>query len=118
MLAPCYCMLDFMVMELTEGRDRDEQEGLKTRTLPPFLSDLKNGSLRVSTSSSARFGALSHHSFFSRHNPHPHRVRHISGELQDTLTHLKSTLTCLLQNTGSQGATEKGQRVVLTGQFV
>ncbi|XP_077358484.1 protein TBATA [Festucalex cinctus] len=26
-----------------------------------------------------RFGALSHHSFFSRHNPHPHRVRHIQG---------------------------------------
>ncbi|XP_026989793.2 protein TBATA [Tachysurus fulvidraco] len=66
-------------MELTEERDRHEQEGLKTRTLPSFLSDLKNGSQRVSTSSSARFGALSHHSFFSRHNPHPHRVRHISG---------------------------------------
>lgn len=30
-------------------------------------------------SGSARFGALSHHSFFSRHNPHPHRVRHIQG---------------------------------------
>ncbi|XP_068162106.1 protein TBATA [Antennarius striatus] len=30
-------------------------------------------------SSSARFGSLSHHSFFSRHNPHPHRVRHIQG---------------------------------------
>ncbi|KAG5262765.1 hypothetical protein AALO_G00278650 [Alosa alosa] len=29
--------------------------------------------------SSARFGALSHHSFFSRHNPHPQRVTHISG---------------------------------------
>ncbi|XP_077405921.1 protein TBATA [Vanacampus margaritifer] len=26
-----------------------------------------------------RFGALSHHSFFSRHNPHPSRVRHIQG---------------------------------------
>lgn len=30
--------------------------------------------------SSPRFGSLSHHSFFSRHNPHPHRVRHIQGE--------------------------------------
>lgn len=29
---------------------------------------------------SARFGALSHHSFFSRHNPHPQRVTHIPGE--------------------------------------
>nr|XP_057918307.1 protein TBATA isoform X2 [Doryrhamphus excisus] len=26
-----------------------------------------------------RFGTLSRHSFFSRHNPHPHRVRHIQG---------------------------------------
>ncbi|XP_020505667.2 protein TBATA [Labrus bergylta] len=31
------------------------------------------------TTSSPRFGALSHHSFFSRHNPHPHRVRHLQG---------------------------------------
>ncbi|XP_048472133.1 uncharacterized protein LOC109922485 [Rhincodon typus] len=29
--------------------------------------------------SSSRFGRLSYHSFFSRHNPHPHRVRHING---------------------------------------
>ncbi|XP_061665687.1 protein TBATA isoform X2 [Syngnathoides biaculeatus] len=29
--------------------------------------------------SAARFGFLSRHSFFSRHNPHPHRVRHIQG---------------------------------------
>ncbi|XP_048844181.1 protein TBATA [Brienomyrus brachyistius] len=26
-----------------------------------------------------RFGTLSHHSFFSRHNPHPHRVTHFQG---------------------------------------
>lgn len=31
------------------------------------------------TSGGARLGALSHPSFFSRHNPHPHRVRHIQG---------------------------------------
>ncbi|XP_057682393.1 protein TBATA [Corythoichthys intestinalis] len=31
------------------------------------------------TGGTPRFGALSHHSFFSRHNPHPHRVRHIQG---------------------------------------
>uniref|UniRef100_A0A8C2ZFG4 Thymus, brain and testes associated n=1 Tax=Cyclopterus lumpus TaxID=8103 RepID=A0A8C2ZFG4_CYCLU len=28
---------------------------------------------------SPRFGSLSHHSFFSRHNPHPNRVKHIQG---------------------------------------
>ncbi|XP_043087037.1 protein TBATA isoform X2 [Puntigrus tetrazona] len=34
---------------------------------------------RTSTRGSLRFGSLSHHSFFSRHNPHPHRVRHMQG---------------------------------------
>ncbi|XP_072312907.1 protein TBATA [Eucyclogobius newberryi] len=34
---------------------------------------------RLMSRSSARFGTLSHHSFFSRHNPHPSRVRHIQG---------------------------------------
>ncbi|KAK1881613.1 Protein TBATA [Dissostichus eleginoides] len=34
---------------------------------------------KMLTKSSLHFGALSQHSFFSRHNPHPHRVRHIQG---------------------------------------
>uniref|UniRef100_A0A671NQI1 Thymus, brain and testes associated n=1 Tax=Sinocyclocheilus anshuiensis TaxID=1608454 RepID=A0A671NQI1_9TELE len=38
------------------------------------------GTSRTSTRGSLRFGSLSHHSFFSRHNPHPHRVRHMQGE--------------------------------------
>ncbi|XP_072439234.1 protein TBATA-like isoform X2 [Chiloscyllium punctatum] len=33
--------------------------------------------------SSSRFGRLSYHSFFSRHNPHPHRVRHINESLSE-----------------------------------
>ncbi|XP_060794683.1 protein TBATA [Neoarius graeffei] len=66
-------------MELSEGQERDDQEALKSKSPASFMSDLKKLSPRVSTSSSARFGALSHHSFFSRHNPHPNRVRHISG---------------------------------------
>uniref|UniRef100_A0A672PXQ5 Thymus, brain and testes associated n=1 Tax=Sinocyclocheilus grahami TaxID=75366 RepID=A0A672PXQ5_SINGR len=37
------------------------------------------GTSRTSTRGSLRFGSLSHHSFFSRHNPHPHRVRHMPG---------------------------------------
>ncbi|KAF4106267.1 protein TBATA [Onychostoma macrolepis] len=37
------------------------------------------GTSRTSTRGSLRFGSLSHHSFFSRHNPHPHRVRHMQG---------------------------------------
>ncbi|KAL8187008.1 UNVERIFIED_CONTAM: hypothetical protein K2H54_027418 [Gekko kuhli] len=35
--------------------------------------------LRPQSKNTARFGSLSHHSFFSRHNPHPHRVTHIQG---------------------------------------
>ncbi|KAM9336913.1 protein TBATA [Symphorus nematophorus] len=41
----------------------------------PFTTELS----KIPKTSSARFGALSHHSFFSRHNPHPNRVRHIQG---------------------------------------
>ncbi|KAG9267485.1 protein TBATA [Astyanax mexicanus] len=40
-----------------------------------FITDLS----RVTSRGSTRFGFLSHNSFFSRHNPHPHRVTHISG---------------------------------------
>lgn len=35
--------------------------------------------MRPPTKTNPRFGNLSHHSFFSRHNPHPHRVTHIQG---------------------------------------
>ncbi|KAM3842887.1 protein TBATA-like [Diretmus argenteus] len=41
----------------------------------PFTTDFT----KMLTKSSPRFGTLSHHSFFSRHNPHPHRVRHIQA---------------------------------------
>ncbi|KAJ8365730.1 hypothetical protein SKAU_G00145610 [Synaphobranchus kaupii] len=34
---------------------------------------------RVAPKGSPRFGTLSHHSFFSRHNPHPNRVTHMCG---------------------------------------
>lgn len=36
---------------------------------------------RPSTQGGSRFGALSQNSFFTRHNPHPGRVRHIKGNL-------------------------------------
>uniref|UniRef100_A0A8C3SIV9 Thymus, brain and testes associated n=1 Tax=Chelydra serpentina TaxID=8475 RepID=A0A8C3SIV9_CHESE len=35
--------------------------------------------MRPQSKNNSRFGNLSHHSFFSRHNPHPHRVTHIQG---------------------------------------
>lgn len=52
----------------------DERGGGKSNQLQ-FTPETSNRQ----SSSSVRFGALSHHSFFSRHNPHPHRVRHIQG---------------------------------------
>ncbi|KAF7705737.1 hypothetical protein HF521_021023 [Silurus meridionalis] len=66
-------------MELSEERGREDQEVLKSKSPAPFMSNLQKESVRLNTSSSARFGTLSHHSFFSRHNPHPNRVKHISG---------------------------------------
>ncbi|XP_028651366.1 protein TBATA [Erpetoichthys calabaricus] len=38
-----------------------------------------NNAVRPASKGTPRFGMLSHHSFFSRHNPHPHRVTHIQG---------------------------------------
>ncbi|XP_035998470.1 protein TBATA [Fundulus heteroclitus] len=41
----------------------------------PFTS----GFSKMLMKSTPHFGSLSQHSFFSRQNPHPHRVRHIQG---------------------------------------
>lgn len=35
--------------------------------------------MRPPTKSYSRYGNYNQHSFFSRHNPHPHRVTHIQG---------------------------------------
>ncbi|XP_029700429.1 protein TBATA [Takifugu rubripes] len=63
----------------------DERGGGKSNQLQ-FTPEPSNRQ----SSSSARFGALSHHSFFSRHNPHPHRVRHIQG--------LNGRLICMVRD--------------------
>jgi len=41
----------------------------------------KKEASRPSTQGGYRFGQLSHNSFFTRHNPHPGRVRHLKGLL-------------------------------------
>ncbi|XP_045075070.1 protein TBATA-like [Coregonus clupeaformis] len=53
----------------------DRNTGHRDDNVMPSTADVSN----VATRGSPRFGALSHHSFFSRHNPHPHRVTHIQG---------------------------------------
>ncbi|BFZ02914.1 hypothetical protein BsWGS_05953 [Bradybaena similaris] len=49
----------------------------------PILSaeHLKKEANRPQTQGGYRFGQLSRHSFFTRHNPHPSRVRHMKGLL-------------------------------------
>ncbi|XP_047465241.1 protein TBATA [Mugil cephalus] len=65
-------------MSTARGSDSRATTGERSRVQinqVPFTTEFS----RMLPRSSPRFGALSHHSFFSRHNPHPHRVRHIQG---------------------------------------
>ncbi|XP_040885194.1 protein TBATA [Toxotes jaculatrix] len=57
----------------SRGTTRERSRSQTTQAL--FTTEFN----KMLPKSSPRFGALSHHSFFSRHNPHPHRVRHIQG---------------------------------------
>ncbi|TMS22279.1 Protein TBATA [Larimichthys crocea] len=59
-------------MSIAQSPDSRGMTGERSRsqTNPlPFTSEFTKKPM----TSSPRFGALSHHSFFSRHNPHPHR---------------------------------------------
>lgn len=47
----------------------------------PVDSFKKSTNSRPSSQGGYRFGMLSQNSFFTRHNPHPHRVRHLKGLL-------------------------------------
>uniref|UniRef100_A0A8C1V920 Thymus, brain and testes associated n=1 Tax=Cyprinus carpio TaxID=7962 RepID=A0A8C1V920_CYPCA len=76
-------VLDFFLPEIMEPSEEQVNEAL--RISPESVRQEKAlcetpGTSRTSTRGSLRFGSLSHHSFFSRHNPHPHRVRHMQGE--------------------------------------
>ncbi|TKS89722.1 Protein TBATA [Collichthys lucidus] len=71
-------LLSLRDMSIAQSPDSRGMTGERSRsqTNPlPFTSEFTKKPM----TSSPRFGALSHHSFFSRHNPHPHRVRHIQG---------------------------------------
>uniref|UniRef100_A0A8C7K0A7 Uncharacterized protein n=1 Tax=Oncorhynchus kisutch TaxID=8019 RepID=A0A8C7K0A7_ONCKI len=58
-----------------EKKTSDRNTGHHDDNVLSYTADVPN----MATRGSPRFGALSHHSFFSRHNPHPHRVTHIQG---------------------------------------
>ncbi|KAM3592485.1 uncharacterized protein V6R79_019713 [Siganus canaliculatus] len=65
-------------MSVAQNPDSRETTGERIRTQSNqvlFPSEIT----KMLPKSSPRFGTLSHHSFFSRHNPHPNRVRHIQG---------------------------------------
>ncbi|XP_028286189.1 protein TBATA [Parambassis ranga] len=65
------CHSDMSTADGSEGTTGERSHNNQV----PFTAEFP----KMLTKSSARFGNLSHHSFFSRHNPHPHRVRHIQG---------------------------------------
>lgn len=71
--------------ELSGSRLRTRERSCSKSNQLQFTSEFTN----ELTASSPRFGALSHHSFFSRHNPHPHRVRHIQGKTAGFKNHIK-----------------------------
>lgn len=76
--------LEYFLPEIMETSDERAKESLP-RTGPQESPESVQlfesaGTSRTTTRGSLRFGTLSHHSFFSRHNPHPHRVRHLQGE--------------------------------------
>ncbi|CAL8310135.1 unnamed protein product [Boreogadus saida] len=57
------------------SRSNTEEMSVSNYRPVPFSAH----SARTLIKSSPRFGTMSHHSFFSRHNPHPNRVTHIQG---------------------------------------
>lgn len=76
--------------ELMEKLKNPVSGPFRSKMLPELSGKLENvalntplrfsaEALRPNSKSSSRFGHLSHNSFFSRHNPHPHRVTHIEG---------------------------------------
>uniref|UniRef100_A0A672PQG3 Thymus, brain and testes associated n=1 Tax=Sinocyclocheilus grahami TaxID=75366 RepID=A0A672PQG3_SINGR len=70
----------FFLPEIMETSDEQVNEAQPTQSVRQEKALCETpGTSRTSTRGSLRFGSLSHHSFFSRHNPHPHRVRHMPG---------------------------------------
>ncbi|XP_044160780.1 protein TBATA-like isoform X1 [Bufo gargarizans] len=63
----------FKTQDITDLAERLENLAQNT---PLRFSD---EAMRPPTKSNSRFGNLSNHPFFYRHNPHPHRVTHIQG---------------------------------------
>ncbi|XP_075884306.1 protein TBATA isoform X2 [Nelusetta ayraudi] len=65
-------------MSAAPGPDSHQPSGETSRDWNHHWTSSGDSSRKL-VSGSGRFGSLSHHSFFSRHNPHPNRVRHIQG---------------------------------------
>uniref|UniRef100_A0A8C2ZFF1 Thymus, brain and testes associated n=1 Tax=Cyclopterus lumpus TaxID=8103 RepID=A0A8C2ZFF1_CYCLU len=73
-----YFFLNYMSMAqspASRGKSRERSQSQTNQV--PFSPEFS----KMLMKSSPRFGSLSHHSFFSRHNPHPNRVKHIQGEV-------------------------------------
>ncbi|XP_075791085.1 protein TBATA isoform X5 [Pelodiscus sinensis] len=66
-----------------KGKDITAFAGKLTHVALNMPLQFSMEAMRPQSKNNSRFGNLSHHSFFSRHNPHPHRVTHLQGLLSD-----------------------------------
>nr|XP_025035821.1 protein TBATA isoform X1 [Pelodiscus sinensis] len=62
-----------------KGKDITAFAGKLTHAALNMPLQFSMEAMRPQSKNNSRFGNLSHHSFFSRHNPHPHRVTHLQG---------------------------------------
>ncbi|XP_045214235.2 protein TBATA-like isoform X2 [Mercenaria mercenaria] len=69
------------VFKPTNGADLVTRSAINEGYAEPVDSFKKSTNSRPSTQGGYRFGQLSQNSFFTRHNPHPARVRHLKGLL-------------------------------------
>ena len=69
------------VFRPSDGSELQTRTAINEGYAPPVDFFKKSTTSRPSTQGGYRFGQLSHNSFFTRHNPHPGRVKHLKGRL-------------------------------------
>ncbi|XP_072484790.1 protein TBATA isoform X5 [Notamacropus eugenii] len=65
---------------------------------------------RSRSQSTPRFGQLSHNAFFSRHNPHPHRISHIQGSLSNVWKEELKELTSKVTSFSKEAEVKKKKK--------
>ena len=71
----------------SDGKELLARSAIGEGYRPPVDAFKKTVNSRPSTSGGGyRFGQLSHNSFFTRHNPHPVRVKHLKGKFYNAMS--------------------------------